>query len=314
MPFADVAAVVIGRNEGARLVRCLASLSDVERVVYVDSGSTDGSTDAAKAAGAEVVTLDVSTSFTAARARNAGAALTKEPFIQFVDGDCEVQPGWIEAARQFLEEEPKAAVACGRRRETAPDASIYNALADDEWDTPVGEAGACGGDALIRAEALREAGGYRDDLIAGEEPELCLRIRRLGWSVWRLDHEMTRHDAAMTRFSQWWRRSRRAGHAFAEGAFLHGAGRERHYVKETARALGWAALPIPAAIAFWPFGAALLLVYPAQIARLALKRGGSFGWAWGFFTVVGKFAEAQGVAQFALSRLTRRRSRLIEYK
>ena len=224
MPSDKVAAVVIGRNEGERLKRCLASLQGLAQLVYVDSGSTDGSLQAARDAGAEVVELDMTAPFTAARARNAGAALIDAPFIQFVDGDCEVQPGWINAALTWLADRPEAAVACGRRRERAPEASVYNALADDEWNTPIGEATACGGDALIRTEAFLAAGGYRDDLIAGEEPELCLRLRRLGWSVWRLDEEMTLHDAAMTRFSQWWIRTRRAGHAFAEGAWLHGAG------------------------------------------------------------------------------------------
>jgi len=45
-------AVVIGRNEGERLVACLASLGgEIRRAVYVDSGSTDGSVAAARAAG-----------------------------------------------------------------------------------------------------------------------------------------------------------------------------------------------------------------------------------------------------------------------
>ena len=42
-PKPSVDAVVIGRNEGARLIACLDSLQgQVRRVVYVDSGSTDG--------------------------------------------------------------------------------------------------------------------------------------------------------------------------------------------------------------------------------------------------------------------------------
>jgi glycosyltransferase involved in cell wall biosynthesis len=75
----DIAAIAIGRNEGERLVRCFASLQGrVGLIVYVDSGSTDGSVAAAQDSGAEVVALDLSVPFTAARARNAGLARVLE--------------------------------------------------------------------------------------------------------------------------------------------------------------------------------------------------------------------------------------------
>lgn len=312
-----VDAVVIGRNEGERLLACLRSLQgQVRRVVYVDSGSVDGSQAAAAALGAEVVVLDAGEPFTAARARNAGLrALAADPpgFVQFVDGDCEVQPGWIAAALAALAEHPRAVVVCGRRRERFPEASVYNRLADREWDTPPGPAQACGGDALMRHAAVAAVGGYRAALIAGEEPELCLRLRRAGGEVWRIPAEMTLHDAAMTRFAQWWRRSRRAGHAFAEGAALHGAPPDRHWVAETRRALLWGAvLPLAVVLAglAHPAGWLLALLWPAQVARLA-RRGGL---EWAFFTVLGKFAEAQGALGYYIDRLRGRRRGLIEYK
>ena len=318
---AAVDAVVIGRNEGARLVACLASLrGQVRRLVYVDSGSTDGSVAAARALGAEVVALDLSRPFTAARARNAGLeALAGDPpgFVQMVDGDCEVQPGWIAAALAAFGEHPAAVVVCGRRRERFPEASVYNALADREWDTPVGLARACGGDALMRYQAVRAVGGYRADLIAGEEPELCLRLRAAGGEVWRIAAEMTLHDAALRRFGQWWRRSVRAGHAFAEGAALHGAGPDRHWVAETRRAVIWGgALPlgIAAGSLVAPWGLLAALVYPAQVMRLARHGGWGGAWVRACFSVLGKFAEARGVLGFWLGRLRGRKRGLIEYK
>jgi GT2 family glycosyltransferase len=316
---ARIAAVAIGRNEGARLVRCLASLSGAGRVVYVDSGSTDGSQDAARAAGAEVVALDTALPFTAARARNAGLAraLAAEPrpdYVQFVDGDCELRQGWLDTAFAFLDTHPRAAVACGRRRERFPEASVYNRLIDAEWATPPGRAKSCGGDALMRAAALDQVGGYRDDLIAGEEPELCVRLREAGWEIWRLDAEMTWHDAALTRFSQWWKRARRAGHAFAEGAALHGAPPERHRVAETRRALAWGvALPLAtlAGLLVTPWALLLLAAWPAQVLRLRLRTG---EWTRALFLTLGRLPEAQGVLGYALDRLRGRRRGLIEYK
>lgn len=318
----SISAVVIGRNEGARLIACLDSLAagDIGRVVYVDSGSDDGSQEAARARGAQVVLLDTSRPFTAARARNAGfeAVMRQDPapaYVQFIDGDCLLDSGWIATARAFLEAHPDVAVVCGRRRERFPEASVYNRLIDREWDTPVGEARACGGDALMRSNALAAAGGYNPLLIAGEEPELCVRLRQAGWRVWRLDAEMTLHDAALTRLSQWWRRARRAGHAYAEGAALHGAPPEGHYVPQRRRAVLWGlALPLATLLALFisPWLAlALLLLWPLQILR-GWKRQGDLAAA--LAMTFCKLPEAQGVLTYFWRRLTRAQSRLIEYK
>lgn len=324
-PAADLGVVAIGRNEGERLRRCLASVGGhAAHVVYVDSGSTDDSVASARALGAEVLLLDTARPFTAARARNAGwrhllQVAPRVSLVQFVDGDCEVDPGWWAPARARLAADPGLGVVCGRRRERHPQASLYNLVCDVEWDTPVGPARACGGDALMRAQALRAVDGFRDDLIAGEEPELCVRLRGAGWRIERLPLEMTRHDAAMTRWRQWWRRSVRAGHAYAEGAALHGAPPERHWVAETRRAWLWGlALPLAALVPApaWPASLLLLVLYPLQVLRLALRLrhdGHPRPAARAMLLVLGKFAEAQGALQWRL-RAGRRPHRLIEYK
>lgn len=322
MPEPIIDAVAIGRNEGARLVGCLDSLARAgfRHIVYVDSGSTDDSIAEAEARGARVVRLDLSLPFTAARARNAGVAALPQridapDYIQFIDGDCQLDAGWLPRAAAFLQDNPAAAVVCGRRREIAPEASIYNRLIDREWDTPSGQARACGGDALMRHAAFAAVGGFDPNLIAGEEPELCVRLRAAGWSVWRLDAEMTRHDAAITRFSQWWRRTRRAGHAYAEGAALHGAPPERHNVVQTRRALLWGlGLPLVAlagAALIHPAFLLVLLAFPLQIARLWRREGDL---ARASFLVLGKIPEAAGILEYHLSRRMGRSGRLIEYK
>ena len=270
--------------------------------------------------GAEVLRLNMDSPFTAARARNAGLQrlLALQPqtrLVQFADGDCEVVPGWIDAARAYLVSHPECAVVCGRRRERYPDRSIYNRMCDLEWDTPTGDALSCGGDALMRTEALAQVNGYKDSLIAGEEPEMCLRLRRLGWRIHRLDREMTLHDAAILSWRQWWRRTLRAGHAFAEGAWLHGAPPDRHWVRETRRAVLWGLL-LPVGILLLALFvdqrfAMFMLLYPAQWLRLWLR---SRDPRIAFFTLAGKFSEAQGVLKFLTTKLLRRDGRLIEYK
>lgn len=341
--FPVVDAVVIGRNEGARLLACLASLQgQVRQVVYVDSGSGDGSAAAARALGARVVDLDMSQPFTAARARNAGLSVLAQSarppdFVQFLDGDCQLRESWIAAAIAAFDRDHTLVVVCGRRREAAPLASVYNRLVDAEWDTPIGEAMACGGDALMRFAAVQAVGGYRASLIAGEEPELCQRLRRRGGRILRIPAEMSLHDAAMTRFAQWWQRSRRAGYAFAEGAYLHGRGPDRHWVRETRRALSQGiALPLIAGLGgvlFHPAALGILLFYPAQVlrlwrARLRQRPGPKAGVASNapyssvaapaltaaFFNTLGKFPEGLGAIGFYANRRFSRRARLIEYK
>jgi glycosyltransferase involved in cell wall biosynthesis len=324
--LADVVGVVIGRNEGERLRRCLESMVPrVRLVVYVDSGSTDGSVEMASALGATVVPLDMQQPFTAARARNAGftEALRAAPecsFVQFVDGDCEVRADWLERAQAFLGAHPDVVAVCGRRRERDPQRSAYNLLCDLEWAVPTGPARSFGGDVMLRTKALREIGGYRDDLIAGEEPELSVRLRAKGWAIVVLDAEMTLHDAAMTRFGQWWTRMVRSGYAFAEGAYLHGAAPERHFVRELRSALAWGLiLPLlilggSSAGGLWAIVPALL--YPVQVLRLVFKNTGELRQRVlrASFLVIGKFPETQGALRFWTHKMLHRSGSLIEYK
>ncbi len=327
MNMLRVGAVIIGRNEGDRLVRCLESLKGQGiQLVYVDSGSTDNSVRAASSMGADIVALDMTKPFTAARARNEGfewmeRLYPETEYVQFVDGDCEIVDGWLDHSVACLDQHPEVAAVCGRRRERFPEKTIYNMLCDMEWDTPVGETKACGGDVLMRVAAFENVHGFRPDLIAGEEPELCVRLRATGWKIWRLDEEMTLHDAAITRFSQWWKRNVRAGYAFAEGAFLHGAPPERHWVKESRRCLIWGLVIPVIAIVTGLFclhcGLIIALIYPLQIIRLSLRNKRELkllACLSASFSVLGKFAEMQGQLRFYYSRLFGRVEQLIEYK
>lgn len=321
-----VGIIVIGRNEGERLTACLTSLGElVRRTIYVDSGSSDGSVEKAREMGALVVALDMALPFTAARARNAGFALLDKEFpdtehIQFIDGDCTLDSEWLAKAEAFLNTKSDVAVVCGRRRELYPSRSVYNQLCDMEWNSPIGEALECGGDTLIRTSAFRQVGGYANELIAGEEPDMCVRLRSLGWRIWRIDAEMTLHDANITQFSQWWRRSMRAGHAFAEISARHAASPFGIWKQNMKRILLWGlTLPLAillAAVLIHPAFLLLLLIYPLQVARIALRSGaGQFSnWAYAFFAVLGKFPEMQGAMRFYINRLMKRTNALIEYK
>ena len=323
------AVVVIGRNEGERLVRCLRSVSGC-RVVYVDSASTDGSVANARAEGAEVVELDMTRPFTAARARNEGFARLKglgpvPEFVQFVDGDCELASGCLNTAEAALRADARIAIVCGRRRERFPEASVYNRICDIEWNTPVGVADACGGDFLVRSGVFDEVGGFDASVIAGEEPELCFRLRERGYTILRIDHEMTLHDAAMTRLGQWWRRTQRSGYAYALGHAMHGQSPERFRQRNVVSIAVWGgAVPavfLACLVLGMPLAALMFaLLMPVQVWRVqrSLPRSripdARDALAYAASCVFGKIPEFHGVLQCWRDLLARQRRAIIEYK
>ncbi|NER78830.1 MAG: glycosyltransferase [Leptolyngbya sp. SIO1D8] len=329
----NIGVVVIGRNEGERLIRCLKSLQtqlpSSMPIIYVDSGSTDGSNEAAKTLGVNVVNLDMSIPFTMARGRNTGLNYLLEhypnlEYVQFIDGDCELLPHWLDKALAFIAKDETLAAVCGRRRERFPEASLYNRLADMEWNTLIGEAKACGGDALMRVAALKQVDGYKPTMIAGEEPEMCIRLREKGWRIWRIEADMTLHDAAIFQFGQWWKRSVRGGWAIAEGYVLHGSPPEKYMVKEHRSGWLWGLLIPLISIGFAP------LTY--GISLILLGSYGILGWKiycyrrqvhndlpqdarlYAYYCTLSKGPQIIGQAKYWLNRLKGEQATLIEYK
>lgn len=320
-----LAIVVIGRNEGDRLRKCLEStLSVCSKVVYADSASSDGSVELAQSLGAIAVAVDASSPLNAARGRNCGLAVVRERwpdcrYVQFLDGDCLLVPEWAAKAIAFLDANPRAAVACGRRFEADPNASFYNRLADAEWNTPVGRAEACGGDSLMRMSALDEVGGFNSALMASEEPDLAARLRNRGWQIWRLDAPMAEHDARIFTFGQWWRRTTRSGYGYAQAWMSTKGLPERVNGKLLRSAFLWVVV-IPALIVLLASvaGRAALLVllpavYLAQIFRMAMRKRpvSAYGLRSSAMMMLAKVPELIGAARFMLSPGS---SQMIEYK
>lgn len=318
---ATLGVVAIGRNEGERLKACLRSVPGGLPLVYVDSASSDGSAEFARGLGALLVELDLSRPFTAARARNEGfeRLIDEYPqleFVQFVDGDCEFEPGWLNGSVEFLRAHSDVAAVCGRRRERYPDASFYNRLCDDEWNTPVGNVDACGGDSLLRVAAMRKVGCFDPEIVAGEEPELCHRLRADGWRICRLDLPMTIHDADMHHFRQYWLRSVRGGFGYVQAwSKTRGRGLDPLYAREVKRACFWAAIvplaSVALAVLVRPSGLLLApVLWLVQFARLSLRSD----WRRAGLLMFGKMAEFIGISKYAKGRIARRRQGTIFYK
>ncbi|MEO1136328.1 MAG: glycosyltransferase [Pseudomonadota bacterium] len=317
--------VAIGRNEGERFKRCLASLQRAgDRIVYVDSGSRDDSISFARENGAAVVSLDPHEPFTAARARNEGFALLMEQwpdtnYVMFIDGDCELIDGFVAAALAAVENDDGITAVTGRCRERNPDTTIYNRLCDLEWDGPLGDIAACGGIFLVKASGFRAAGGFNPAVIAAEDDDFCIRLRKTGARVHRIDHDMCLHDADMRHFGQWWRRMVRAGHAYAQLGELHPG----YFSAERRRAWGWGFILPAAALLGAPFTQgitlALLLLYPMSLVR---TRAGLVGngaapahaTLGAVFLTLSKFPNLLGMLRYRWKRASGEPVKIVEYK
>lgn len=286
----SISVVVIGRNEGQRLIRCLDSIRTADypdaqiELIYVDSDSTDGSCAAARDHGAMVIRTK-SERPTAAVARNAGLRVVSHELIQFLDGDTILDRAWLKRAVQALAD-PTVACTFGRVDEVAPASTIYNFWAHHDWYVPPGAVESCGGIVLFRTSILREVDGFDESLIAGEETDLCCRIRRdQSLTVVCLDEPMVLHDLNMTRFGQYWRRCARTGHAYAEVGGRHRelvSWRRARWRNVAHVAAGLTALALSIGLwSPWPVvaWAALLLAAILRNAWRCRKRVGTLGGA-----------------------------------
>ncbi len=326
---AHVGIVVIGRNEGVRLHHCLVSVvRQGGPMVYVDSGSSDDSVALARSFGLEVVELDSSLPFTAARARNAGLDKLVEvdrelEFVQFIDGDCELVDGWLDDGLGELRTRMDVAVVSGRLRESRPEASIYNRLCDMEWRLPIGEVQGCGGVMLARVEALRSVRGFDATIVAAEDTELCSRLRLQGWMILHVAADMARHDAAILHASQWWKRCVRAGYGF--GQFSGYLGREGHsFFRKQARSVWFwgGVLPLVILLLVWPSrGLSLFLLagYPAHACRVYLRERrrnttGRDAFLYALHCTLGKCPQIIGMLKYRFDRLRNKQGTIIEHK
>ena len=324
--------VVIGRNEGERLTRCLQSIRQITHpgfhyeIIYVDSGSIDYSITLAEELGAKVIALQPERP-SAALGRNAGWRAARGSTILFLDGDTILHPDFAASSLPDLTA-PEVAVIWGHRREIHPEQSIYNRVLDLDWIYAPGFTLYCGGDALFRRSVLEETGGFDETLIAGEEPELCRRIAALGFKILHVDRPMTGHDLAITRWQQYWKRSTRAGHAYAEVSERLRASGQTFWAGESKRNRNRAMVLIGLCLVGFVASIVLKSLWPALVilvffAAISLRSAWKARWktkdtvALFFYGVHSHLQQIPiycGQLQYWLNRRKGKRVRLLEYK
>ena len=329
-----ISVVVIGRNEGQRLARCVESIHCIRgfegeriEIIYVDSASTDGSAELAATYGAQVIVLHAERP-TAALGRNAGWRVARAEFVLFLDGDTILHPDFAKAALEPMLQDASIAAVWGHRREIHPEDSIYNRILDLDWVYAPAITEFCGGDVLIRRSALEEVNGYDSELIAGEEPEMCRRMRARGYRILHIDHPMTGHDLQMTRWSQYWKRAIRSGHAFAEISQRFRDSDDPSWDRDRKRNLMHAgfwmgSLAIAVTASLLRLTILPLVLWVAVLVALSLRSAWKARWKsdnvitlslYGFHSHLQQFPICIGQLQYAFDRKRGNRRALIEYK
>jgi glycosyltransferase involved in cell wall biosynthesis len=318
----EVGVVVIGRNEGQRLILCLESILRVGvPCVYVDSQSSDGSVEEAETRGVATVVLDDSAPINASRARNTGFEKIVEAFphiryIHFIDADCELNANWLEEACQTLDNEKDVSIVAGRLHEKHRNQTIYMRLCDIDWYITPGYAKKCGGIFTVRRKVYAELNGFDTSLIAGADPEFCDRLNQQGGKVLILEADMGTHDSAMTRFSQWWKRCVKVGFGYVN---------RLGWAASQTKSIGFWGLILPLMIAassllfssLFIFG---VLVYLIQVLRIYMgdvdigTDSAYDRWLYAAFCVLAKFPQALGFIRFYTNKIQGRRQKIIEYK
>ncbi|OIO60906.1 MAG: glycosyl hydrolase [Verrucomicrobia bacterium CG_4_10_14_3_um_filter_43_23] len=232
--------VIIGINTENTLKSCIESvlnsnypLSELQ-IYYVDGGSRDSSVSiAGRFPSIEIIELDTKYP-TPGMGRNAGWRAGNAEWVQFLDSDTELHPDWLNFATHAIEDNIGA--ISGNLHEVFPKANIYHFIAHLEWGADPGESQAFGGNVFMRRSILQETGGYREDWIVGEDPDLSQRIHKLNhWKIIHIDAPMGRHNIAMKSFGQYWKRAYRSGYGYAAICGAHGLRKGSFWVYELGR-------------------------------------------------------------------------------
>lgn len=304
--FSKLGIVLIGRNESSRLKITLPPAKKTGcSIVYVDSSSTDDSCELAHSLKIPVIELSADQPLSAARARNAGFEflMQNDPdleYVFFVDGDCSLQENFVHSALIYFAAQPKVVCICGFRLEEHPSKNFFHRITQAEWSRQTGEIPSCGGDALFRTQAFRSAGGFSTQMSAGEEFELCERLRAGGGTIVRLPEIAVYHDCAIATFGQYAKRMQRSGVALALGLKHY---QDKTYCKRRIAAAIFHGILVPLGSIFSPL-CLLLWAISATRAYLWARRWHDplTSLAWAMHCIVSKPLETVGLITHFLTR------------
>jgi glycosyltransferase involved in cell wall biosynthesis len=196
-----VSIIIPTLKEGAFIERTLKQFEHLplpHELIVSDGGSTDGTLEIARRYTDKIVVwADADRRQTFGEAKNAGAALASGDYLVFIDADVDIP----ELHRFFHE-----MVSVFERKPTLVAMTVplrpwldNRSLVDDFFSAPLNiwyilsnnllhYGNASGEFQMVRRSVFRDSGGYREDLIAGEDTDFFNRLGKIGrtLSYWRL--------------------------------------------------------------------------------------------------------------------------------
>ena len=196
-----ISVIVIGKNEGKRLITCMESIHDAlhilsHEIIYVDSRSTDESIQHAKACGARCFVLSDEQT-TAGLGRYVGAREARGEYLLFLDGDMQLEKGFCEKAMMAMASRSYDGCTGIRRDIYLKNGEVAGENPNYFGCTQERIVPEFGGALFIKKEALEKAGGWSPDTIACEEAELHARLKAHKLTIAELPVNMITHTDAV---------------------------------------------------------------------------------------------------------------------
>lgn len=177
--------IIPAKDEENYISGCLASIKSAianafpYEVIVVDNGSVDTTVARAKEAGATVVSID---SATISSLRNRGAELAKGEILLFLDADVFIKKEWFYAFNAILDKVINKRLITGSRC-LVPEKSNW---IEKFWFKPLINADSPyinSGHLIVSKKFFNELRGFSENLITGEDYDLCIRATKGGGFV-----------------------------------------------------------------------------------------------------------------------------------
>jgi len=212
----------VARNEERNIARCIESierctkdLGDVE-ILLVDSCSSDRTVSISKGYAVNIVGLKETWQLSPAAGRFTGVNNTSGKYILIIDGDMELQDGWIEAGLDFMNRELQVAAVMGRQYDVYDLSQSPQFRRPASWPKDKNKAQLIDyvwGSSIFRRSALLHSGNFQPFLRAEEEAEISQRLRNKGYKLYFIPYDSIYHHCAPDQtFSEMVRRCRQRLH------------------------------------------------------------------------------------------------------
>lgn len=225
-----VSIVIKALNEEAHIEICLNSALQALQgiggeVVLADSCSSDATVALARHYPVRIVQLAKASERCCGIAAQLGFEHALGQFIYVMDGDMQLQSGFLQAALAVLSSHPKVAGVGGQVVERNSEHLEYRARNEKPLaQRRAGSVDRLDGGGLYRRSAIESVGYLSDrNLHSYEEFDLGLRLRLKGWTLWRLPIDAASHQGHATAPFALLKQRWRSGYAWGVGQLLRAA-------------------------------------------------------------------------------------------